>query len=153
MLATFFVAFLFVTICTTISWTSLQALDHPSFVRNPFGVFTIILALIALAFAILAFLTPPIVVPKEKIAIWGPWWRPVLTLFLLLGLSIAVSAVTGRTLNDMVARFAESLGGHYYTYLNLAGPAFIICIALAAATQLGTVWARAVDHYEDVEEA
>lgn len=141
-LATLCAAFVVILTCMTIAWLAMRALDNPVVRRADLPRLTEILIATMVAFFLLTFLTPPIVDPRQRRLIFGLWWRPVLTLVLLYLLFVGLSLVADERLSEVIARFAESRGGHYYTYLNAVGPTIVTGIALAAATQLGSAWAR-----------
>lgn len=76
---------------------------------------------------------------------WGPWLRMIPTMLVLVLCIVVLTYLAGRSLADALADFAVSLGGHYYTFLNFAGPVILVAISMMMAVQLGLAWARAHD--------
>ncbi|MDF3605383.1 hypothetical protein PE067_03935 [Paracoccus sp. DMF-8] len=99
----------------------------------------LILALVA------AFTLPPVLLPPGRKILWGLWWQPVLVLIVAGALMTAAGAMLPGGLVEYLARWAESMGAHYYTVLNFAGPAIQIAAATFAAIWLGLAWANAHD--------
>jgi len=67
---------------------------------------------------------------------------------LVLAIAFSGLGMTGTApLTERIANAASELGGHYYTFLNFAGPAIQTGCAIAIATQLGIAWANALNKY------
>lgn len=70
----------------------------------------------------------------------GKWWGAS---GWVLGLTVTfiVSSIVFGHLDKIIANFAVSLGGHYYSWLNFIPPAIFSAITLAGAAQVGLYWA------------
>lgn len=92
-----------------------------------------------------AFTLPPVLLPPGRKILWGLWWQPVLVLIVAGAQMTAAGAMLPGGLVEYLARWVESMGAHYYSVLNVAGPAIQIAATTFAAIWLGLAWAKAHD--------
>lgn len=59
----------------------------------------------------------------------------------------AASGLMQSGIAENLARWAERLGGHYYTVLNFVSPALQIAGTTLAASWLGLAWAKTHDRH------
>lgn len=141
LLLTCLVAFAGMAVGMTVAGICIRAIAQPG---NDTPLWRI--AVLGLSFLIGGCLLTPIISPgRGGFFLWRPWPRPLLTMLLLAvgleGLGIASTA----PLTERIATAAAALGGHYYTFLNFAGPAIQTGCAITIAAQLGISWANALN--------
>jgi len=135
--------------CLFAVWTIALNAENSAFGRNvPGAIFGI--AAVLLLLPSLSVLLLPLGVESDGYRFhFGPWWRALLVVGALQVVFMLGSAIYGVPLSRLFADFAESNGGHYYTWLNAFDPWCICMIAIAGATQVGLSWARAHDAKSD----
>ena len=127
-------------------WLNLiNVVDSSSFERN-FPKLTILLAIIATLLPILTFLFLPfMMMHKTRKIVWGPWWPALWPIISLPVIMLIVRIVSGTSLAQHVGSLAASLGGHYYTWLNLVDPGLICATAIASSVLVSLRWSKELD--------
>ncbi|MEX3015815.1 hypothetical protein [Gymnodinialimonas hymeniacidonis] len=101
-----------------------------------------LMVVLALVLPGLSYLRVPVVVSETPLRLAsGPWWSVLAIVTSVMVIFAAVSVVLPPT---AIASFAEARGGHYYTWLNVVGPAMLVSVALSGAVGLALSWARAL---------
>lgn len=144
LLTTCLVAFASMAVGMTVAGICLWALGQPDLDTPAWRV-----AALGISFLIGGYILTPVYSPgRDGVFLWRPWLRPLLAM-LLLAIALTGLSMTGSApLTERIANIAAASGGHYYTFLNFAGPAIQTGCAIAIAAQLGIAWANALNRHQ-----
>lgn len=131
---------------------AIYAADH-SYVAQTLPALVPVFLGVAVFLPALSFLCLPLIVSKpSRNIIKGLWWRAFFLVLSLEALFALFSAINGGPLSRLFGDLAKSMGGHYYTWLNVFDPWVITIIAMAGATRVGLYWAKAHDALNTTQE-